>query len=140
MSLKGKGSLRGRGVHTHWRWPKRKKMSRNYDNWERLVAAVLRKEQLWQLFHEDSRSPSLRSEASSSTSSSFRYLDSPLHDLPSFSSSFSYRVQPKLVFVSDSTPVFYFKDLLGSSAEVIGKGTVGITYKVDMDIEITIAV
>ncbi|KAK4489628.1 hypothetical protein RD792_005440 [Penstemon davidsonii] len=115
-------------------------MSRNYDNWERLVAAVLRKEQLWQLFHEDSRSPSLRSEASSSTSSSFRYLDSPLHDLPSFSSSFPYRVQPKLVFVSDSTPVFDFKDLLCSFAEVIGKGTVGITYKADMDNGITVVV
>ncbi|KAL3834267.1 hypothetical protein ACJIZ3_009003 [Penstemon smallii] len=88
-------------------------MSRNYDNWERLVAAVLRKEQLWQLFHEDSRSPSLCSEASSSSSSSFRYLDSPLHDLPGFSGSFTYKVQPKLVFVSDSSPVFDFEDLLG---------------------------
>ncbi|GER51021.1 serine/threonine protein kinase, partial [Striga asiatica] len=38
-------------------------MSR-YDNWERLVAAVLKKEQLWQLFHAQSRSPSSSSESS----------------------------------------------------------------------------
>ncbi|KAG8390396.1 hypothetical protein BUALT_Bualt01G0079000 [Buddleja alternifolia] len=29
-------------------------MSKIYDNWERLVAAVVRKEQLWELFHSDS--------------------------------------------------------------------------------------
>ncbi|KAL3834216.1 hypothetical protein ACJIZ3_008952 [Penstemon smallii] len=115
-------------------------MSRNYDNWERLVAAVIRKEQLWQLFHEDSRSPSLRSEASSSTSSSFRYFDSPLHDLPSFSSSFPYRVQPNLVFVSDSTPVFDFEDLSRASAMVLGNGTFWRTYKSDMDNGITVVV
>ncbi|KAK4489645.1 hypothetical protein RD792_005457 [Penstemon davidsonii] len=115
-------------------------MSRNYDNWERLVAAVIRKEQLWQLFHEDSRSPSLRSEASSSTSSSFRYFDSPLHDLPSFSSSFPYQVHPKLVFVSGSGPVFYFEDLLRASAKVLEDGTFWRTYKSDMDNGITVVV
>ncbi|KAL3834261.1 hypothetical protein ACJIZ3_008997 [Penstemon smallii] len=115
-------------------------MSRNYDNWERLVAAVLRKEQLWQLFHEDSRSPSLRSEASSSSSSSFRYLDSPLHDLPSFFASFTYKVQPKLVFVSDSSPVFDFEDLLGASAKLLGHGTFGSTYSAAMDNGITVVV
>ncbi|KAI3458044.1 hypothetical protein Pfo_014707 [Paulownia fortunei] len=36
-------------------------MSRNYDNWERLVAAVLRREQLWKNFHEQSKSPSITS-------------------------------------------------------------------------------
>ncbi|KAK4485056.1 hypothetical protein RD792_007664 [Penstemon davidsonii] len=36
-------------------------MSKIYDNWERLVAAVLKKEQLWKLFHEHSRSPSTTS-------------------------------------------------------------------------------
>ncbi|KAI3470218.1 hypothetical protein Pfo_026881 [Paulownia fortunei] len=35
------------------------------DNWERLVAAVLRREQLWQLFHDHSRTPSITSIASS---------------------------------------------------------------------------
>ncbi|KAK4431472.1 Mitogen-activated protein kinase kinase kinase YODA [Sesamum alatum] len=39
-------------------------MSMIYDNWERLVAAVLKKEQLWQLFHDQSRSPSISSESS----------------------------------------------------------------------------
>ncbi|KAL3834264.1 hypothetical protein ACJIZ3_009000 [Penstemon smallii] len=115
-------------------------MSRYYDNWEKLVAAVLRKEELWQLFHEDSRSPSLRSEASSSTSSSLRYLDSPLHDLPSFSSSFSYRVQPNLVFVSDSTPVFDFEKLLRASSEVLRNGISWRTYKYDIDNGITVGV
>ncbi|KAL8557370.1 hypothetical protein ACS0TY_004708 [Phlomoides rotata] len=49
-------------------------MSRNYDNWERLVAAVIKKQQIWELCHQHSRSPSICSEASSSdfsTSSSF---------------------------------------------------------------------
>ncbi|KAK4489635.1 hypothetical protein RD792_005447 [Penstemon davidsonii] len=126
--------------HILFKLPLERRMSRNYDNWERLVAAVLRKEQLWQLFHEDSRSPSLRSEASSSSSSSFRYLDSPLHDLPSFSGSFTYKVQPKLVFVSDSSPVFVFEDLLGASAKLLGHGTFGSTYSAAMDNGITVVV
>ncbi|KAL7107099.1 hypothetical protein ACP275_06G032700 [Erythranthe tilingii] len=54
-------------------------MSRNYDNWERIVAAVLKKEQLWQLFHEQSRSPSISSESSSGFSFSF-CLNSSLDD------------------------------------------------------------
>ncbi|KAK4489632.1 hypothetical protein RD792_005444 [Penstemon davidsonii] len=108
-------------------------MSRSYDNWEGLVVVVLRKEQLWQLFHEDSRSPSLRSEASSSSSSSFRYFDSPLHD-------FSYKVQPKLVFVSESSPVFDFEDLVRASAKVLGNRKFRTTYKADMDNGITVVV
>ncbi|XP_011076138.1 mitogen-activated protein kinase kinase kinase YODA-like isoform X2 [Sesamum indicum] len=39
-------------------------MSMIYDNWERLVTAVLKKERLWQLFHDQSRSPSISSESS----------------------------------------------------------------------------
>ncbi|KAL3834221.1 hypothetical protein ACJIZ3_008957 [Penstemon smallii] len=104
-------------------------MSRNYDNWERLVAAVIRKEQLWQLFHEDSRSPSLLSEASSSSSSSFRYFDSPLHYL-----------QPKLVFVSNSSPVFEFEDLVPAYPKVLGNRKFRTTYKADMDNGITVVV
>ncbi|KAK6155603.1 hypothetical protein DH2020_009851 [Rehmannia glutinosa] len=49
-------------------------MSRNYDNWERLVAAVLRRELIWKLCHENSRTPSLRSSVSSD--SSFRLSSS----------------------------------------------------------------
>ncbi|KAK4431373.1 putative inactive receptor kinase [Sesamum alatum] len=52
-------------------------MSKNYDNWERLVAAVLRRELLWQICHEHSRTPSLMSSVSSDFSSSFS-LSSPL--------------------------------------------------------------
>ncbi|KAI3458049.1 hypothetical protein Pfo_014712 [Paulownia fortunei] len=45
-------------------------MSRNYDNWERLVAAVLRREQLWQLCHSDSINSSFSSLSSDFSSSS----------------------------------------------------------------------
>lgn len=46
-------------------------MSAIYDNWERIVAAVLKREQFWQLCHEQSRSPSLSSDSSSGFSFSF---------------------------------------------------------------------
>ncbi|KAL3653537.1 hypothetical protein CASFOL_003218 [Castilleja foliolosa] len=59
-------------------------MSRNYDNWERLVAAVLKKEQLWQMFHSKSRSPSISSESSGFSLS--LGLSSSIDDMP-FSSS-----------------------------------------------------
>ncbi|KAL6545213.1 hypothetical protein OROHE_009878 [Orobanche hederae] len=55
-------------------------MSRIYDNWERLVAAVLKKEQLWQLCHAQSRSPSISSE--SSGFSSGLGLTSSVDDVP----------------------------------------------------------
>ncbi|KAK6135329.1 hypothetical protein DH2020_030917 [Rehmannia glutinosa] len=62
-------------------------MSRNYDNWERLVAAVLRRELIWKICHENSRTPSLRSSVSSD--SSFRLSSS-------FSSTyFDFVVDPK---------------------------------------------
>ncbi|KAL7106288.1 hypothetical protein ACP275_07G102800 [Erythranthe tilingii] len=35
------------------------------DNWERLVTAVVRKQQIWELFHDHSRSPSISTIASS---------------------------------------------------------------------------
>ncbi|PIN07154.1 Serine/threonine protein kinase [Handroanthus impetiginosus] len=54
-------------------------MSAINDNRERLVAAALKKEQLWQLFHAQSRSPSVLSETSS-FSSSFN-IGSPVNDL-----------------------------------------------------------
>ncbi|KAL8516681.1 hypothetical protein ACS0TY_015081 [Phlomoides rotata] len=56
-------------------------MSAIYDNWERLVAAVLKKEQLWQLFHQQSRSPSTSS-LSSSSDFSFSRLNSSLDGVP----------------------------------------------------------
>ncbi|KAL0318042.1 UNVERIFIED_CONTAM: Plasma membrane ATPase 4 [Sesamum angustifolium] len=62
-------------------------MVRFYDNWERLVEAVMRREQLRSLSLSDSRTPSTRSRESdfsfSSSSqydeSSFRITPSPLH-------------------------------------------------------------
>ncbi|KAL0400643.1 UNVERIFIED_CONTAM: putative inactive receptor kinase [Sesamum latifolium] len=59
-------------------------MSAIYDNWERLVDAVLRRELLWQICHDHSRTPSLLSSVSSDFSSSFS-LASPR------SSGFSYQ-------------------------------------------------
>ncbi|KAL8544020.1 hypothetical protein ACS0TY_004533 [Phlomoides rotata] len=58
-----------------------REMSAIYDNCERLVAAVLEKEQLWQHFHQQqqSRSPS---SSSSSPDFSFSRLNSSLDDMP----------------------------------------------------------
>ncbi|KAK4489634.1 hypothetical protein RD792_005446 [Penstemon davidsonii] len=53
---------------------------------------------------------------------------------------FHVRVQPKLVFVSDSSPVFVFEDLLGASAKLLGHGTFGSTYSAAMDNGITVVV
>ncbi|KAL0299638.1 UNVERIFIED_CONTAM: putative inactive receptor kinase [Sesamum radiatum] len=66
-------------------------MSAIYDNWERLVAAVLRRELLWQICHDHSRTPSLLSSVSSDFSSSFS-LASPL------SREFSYREDGTFMF------------------------------------------
>ncbi|KAL0400642.1 UNVERIFIED_CONTAM: putative inactive receptor kinase [Sesamum latifolium] len=52
-------------------------MSRTYDNWERLVAAVLRRELIWKICHDHSRTPSVISSISSDFGSSFS-LTSPL--------------------------------------------------------------
>ncbi|KAK4431379.1 Heavy metal-associated isoprenylated plant protein 39 [Sesamum alatum] len=52
-------------------------MSQIYDNWERLVAAVLHREEFRRLCHQQSRSPSIRS-----SSSDFSF-SSPLHDVES---------------------------------------------------------
>ncbi|PIM99893.1 Serine/threonine protein kinase [Handroanthus impetiginosus] len=101
-------------------------MSAIYDNWERLVATVLKKEELWQLFHDHSRSPSVLSEASSYSSSSNL---GPL-DLSSLGS--SSRLQnalPKLVLISDFNLAFSFNDLHRASAKLLGKGTFGSSYK-----------
>ncbi|KAK6132199.1 hypothetical protein DH2020_034057 [Rehmannia glutinosa] len=119
-------------------------MSAIYDNWERLVAAVLKKQQLWQLFHDHSRSPSILSEASD-FSSSFN-LRSPLHDL-SFdfarlgsSSTYYRRALPKLVLVSDFSPAFDIKDVNMVSAELLGRGTFGSAYAAVMDNGVRIVV
>lgn len=128
-------------------------MSRNYDNWERLVAAVLKKEQLWQLFHQQSRSPSFCSDASDS-SSSFD-LRSPIHDVP-FDLSWpgasspprrlledavaQLRLLPKLVFVSDFSSDFDLEDVFRASSKLLGRGTFGSVFMASMDNGISIVV
>ncbi|KAG8381516.1 hypothetical protein BUALT_Bualt06G0129900 [Buddleja alternifolia] len=122
-------------------------MSRIYDNWERLVAAVLRKQQLWQLFHEQSRSPSILSEASSSRSSSFRDVD---FSNPESSSTYwqqleeavanSHKLLPKLVFISDFSPALNVEDVLLVSVELLGSGTFGSVYSLIMDNGVRIVV
>ncbi|KAK4385127.1 putative inactive receptor kinase [Sesamum angolense] len=121
-------------------------MSRNYDNWERLVAAVLKKEQIWQLCHADSFSSSILSEASD-WSSSF-HLSSPLHDavfdFSSSESSSTYWQQreeafeklqnmlPKLVLISEFSPAFDVADVFLGSTKLLGRGTFGSTYMAAM--------
>ncbi|PIN19597.1 hypothetical protein CDL12_07722 [Handroanthus impetiginosus] len=66
-------------------------MSAIYDNWERLVDATLRREQLWQLFHSQSRTPSV-----CSTASDFSH-SSQLSDFPfDFSNSSSWYQQNRV--------------------------------------------
>ncbi|KAH6755904.1 glucan synthase-like 8 [Perilla frutescens var. hirtella] len=55
-------------------------MPKVYDDWERLVRATVRREELWQLCHEHSRTPSGGSTTSSSSSPKiFRSRVSPLN-------------------------------------------------------------
>ncbi|KAK6155875.1 hypothetical protein DH2020_010123 [Rehmannia glutinosa] len=118
-------------------------MSAIYDNWDRLVAAVLKKEQLWQLCHDHSRSPSVLSEASD-FSSSFN-LRSPLRGLAfEFarlgSSSMYRRALPKLVIISDFSPSIDVKDAYPASAELLGRGTFGSAYAAEIDNGVRIVV
>ncbi|PIN03946.1 Serine/threonine protein kinase [Handroanthus impetiginosus] len=120
-------------------------MSAIYDNWERLVAAVLKKEQLWQLFHEDSRTPSFLSEASVLCSSSSFNLSSPLRDLaPEFSSLGSssrlLRALSRVVLVSDFSPALDVNDVSLASIELLGRGTFGSAYTAAMDNGVNIVV
>ncbi|GFP81070.1 protein brevis radix-like 2 [Phtheirospermum japonicum] len=46
-------------------------MSRNYDNWERLVAAVVKREEIWEICHAHSRNTSFSSSISSDFNSQF---------------------------------------------------------------------
>ncbi|KAL3819907.1 hypothetical protein ACJIZ3_005812 [Penstemon smallii] len=106
-------------------------MSRIYDNWERLVAATLKREQLWQLFHEQSRSPSIRSEASDLSSSSSSFHDVAF-EFSSSSTSWKQteeKAHPKLVL-----------DLFLVSSELLGRGTFGSVYAAYLDNGVKIVV
>ncbi|KAK4431644.1 putative inactive receptor kinase [Sesamum alatum] len=118
-------------------------MSAIYDNWERLVAAVLRKQQLWELFHDHSRSPSILSEASD-FSSSFN-SSSPLHDLALDFSRLgrilrSRKTTPRLALFSDFSSAFEVEDVFLASADLLGRGTFGSTYTVAMENGVKIVV
>ncbi|GFQ04697.1 probable inactive receptor kinase at4g23740 [Phtheirospermum japonicum] len=117
-------------------------MSANYDNWERLVAAVLKKQQLWELFHDHSRSPSILSEASdlSSSFSSRPPLDDLAVDFARLESLSMYRRTPKLAFISDFSPAIDFKDVHLASSEFLGRGTFGSSYAAAMDNGVRIVV
>ncbi|KAH6783080.1 hypothetical protein C2S52_008039 [Perilla frutescens var. hirtella] len=100
-------------------------MSAIYDNWDRLMAAVVKKQQLWELFHQQSRSPSILSEASD-----FSF------DFPSPGRSWSsQKPPPKLVVISDFWPAFDVRDVTMASTELtlIGRGTFGSAYVASMD-------
>ncbi|KAH6755687.1 Leucine-rich repeat protein kinase family protein [Perilla frutescens var. hirtella] len=107
-------------------------MSAVYDNWERLVAAVMKKQQLWELFHQQSRSPSILSDASD-FSSSFRDLDFDFSSSSHGSSSRSQKPPPKLVLISNFWPAFDVKEVTMASAKFLGRGTFGSTYVATMD-------
>ncbi|CAA0834575.1 Probable inactive receptor kinase [Striga hermonthica] len=108
-------------------------MSAIYDNWERLVDAVLKKQQLWQLFHDHSRSPSVLSEASDFSSSFNSRLSLDALDLARLGSLSTYRRTPKLVFVSDFSHSINFEHVQLASSEFIGRGTFGSVYVATMD-------
>ncbi|CAI9775054.1 unnamed protein product [Fraxinus pennsylvanica] len=128
-------------------------MSNIYDNWERLVGAVIRREQLWQMFHD--QSPSVSSTSSDSSLDS-QVLDvpydfssprgsSPYHELPP-SAVENFQKKEKsvekevsdLVFVQSFSHLFDLEDMLRSTAQFLGKGTFGSAYMAAMDNGITV--
>ncbi|CAI9775057.1 unnamed protein product [Fraxinus pennsylvanica] len=122
-------------------------MSRNYDNWERLVDAVLRREKDWQIAHDHSRSPSSSSLSSDSSlptdhgpvniwrAEPYLYEQNPT----AFSKDvitkgvFKKTTVPELVFLRGCSPSFVLGDIFRSSAQVLGKGTFGTSYSVTLD-------
>ncbi|KAL0400916.1 UNVERIFIED_CONTAM: putative inactive receptor kinase [Sesamum latifolium] len=111
-------------------------MSAVYDNWGRLVAAVLRKQQLWELPHANSRSPSILSEASD-FNSSFS-LSPPLQDPGSVSR--PRKAPHNLVLISDFSPAIDVQDVFMGYAELLGMGTFGSTYMAAMGSGVQIVV
>ncbi|KAL1531504.1 putative inactive receptor kinase [Salvia divinorum] len=85
-------------------------MSAIYDNWERLVAAAVKKQQIWELCHQ-----------SSSTLSDASYLSSSFGDL-------SFELPPKLVLFSQFCPAFDVEDAALASVKLLGTGTFGSAY------------
>ncbi|XP_047967808.1 probable inactive receptor kinase At4g23740 isoform X2 [Salvia hispanica] len=92
-------------------------MSAIYDNWERLVAAAVKKQQIWELCHR-----------SSSTLSDDSYLSSSFGDL-----SFEISRSHKLVLVSQFCPAFDVEDVALASVKLLGAGTFGSAYVAIVD-------
>ncbi|KAL0403204.1 UNVERIFIED_CONTAM: putative inactive receptor kinase [Sesamum radiatum] len=104
-------------------------MSRIYDNWERLVETVLRREKLRQLALEHSRSPTV-----SSISSSFSFTLDEMYWRMQTKEKFLEKRFGRLIPVVDSLDFAVgLEDVLGPSSKFIGKGTFGSTYKLAMD-------
>ncbi|KAG8381513.1 hypothetical protein BUALT_Bualt06G0129600 [Buddleja alternifolia] len=115
-------------------------MSKIYDNWYRLVEAVLRKEQ----FRELSRSASIASSASTFGAISFRDLgflndESSSTNLRQLEEAVA-NSQEKLVFISDFSPAFDVEDVLLVSVEFLGSGTFGSVYTLVMNSGVRIVV
>ncbi|CAI9768180.1 unnamed protein product [Fraxinus pennsylvanica] len=106
-------------------------MSNIYDNWERLVEAVIRREQLWQMFHDQSPSDS---SITSDISFNSQVLDVPF-DFSSPGGSSQYQQLPSPAGFS---PVFDLEDMLRSSGKFLGMGTFGSAYMSAMDNGITV--
>ncbi|KAK6155602.1 hypothetical protein DH2020_009850 [Rehmannia glutinosa] len=98
-------------------------MSMIYDNWERLMAAVVKREEIWQLCHQHSRSHSICSESSDFS------VGSQLSDVNLQKKEESVlRPVRKLVFLGGSTPGFSLKHILSlNDFQELGKGTFGTT-------------
>lgn len=132
-------------------------MSRIYDNWERLVAATLRKEQLWQLFHQDSMDSTSSTRSMSTDFSSASNLSSPFNDVlkyeqrqhhRAYSSDLMWQINdesvwenvPKQEYLGFNSPAFGYEALLIPSVEALAKGKSVASYKTAIEDGITIVV
>ncbi|XP_011076050.1 probably inactive receptor-like protein kinase At5g41680 [Sesamum indicum] len=108
-------------------------MSMIYDNWERLVAAVLKREEIRQLCLQPSRSPSICSE-SSDCSASFQSRDVRLRKRVASVG----KPVPKVVFVGGSSPDFRLKDIVKFCHE-LGNGTFWTSFLGELlqDVEVS---
>ncbi|KAK4431369.1 putative inactive receptor-like protein kinase [Sesamum alatum] len=109
-------------------------MSAIYDNWERLAAAVLKREEIRQLCHQPSRSPSICSE-SSDFSASFRSSDVQLHERVAAVQ----KPVPKIVFLGGASPGFLRSDILKKSFHKLGDGTFGTTLLSELSQDVQVS-
>ncbi|KAL3630670.1 hypothetical protein CASFOL_023654 [Castilleja foliolosa] len=104
-------------------------MSAIYDNWERLVAAVVKREEIWQLCHQHSRSSSFCSESSDLSNNPSLWLsDVDVQKKP----------VPRLIFIGGPVLGFPSGNTLKLGQE-LGQGTFGTTFVAELlqDVEIS---